>query len=326
MRYLVSEKLEIIRLVERSHLPAKQTLDMLSVPRTTFYRWYERYRLEGQNALQDKVPLPARIWNRIPDDVRDRLSTLALDRPELSPRELAVTFTDTTGYFVSESSVYRLLKAHDLSTSPAFIVIQAASEFKDKTTAINQMWQTDFTYLKIIGWGWMYLSTILDDFSRYVIAWKLCSGMTSHDVTETLVLAMQASGCDQLSVVHKPRLLSDNGSSYISGELADWSEDNEMGHVRGAPHHPQTQGKIDRWHQTLKNRILLEHYLLPGDLEKQIETFVDYYNHQRYPESLKTLTPADVYFGRGQSILAKRERIKQKTIEKRRLHYQRHAA
>ena len=204
--------------------------------------------------------------------------------------------------------------------------MKAASEFKDKTTAINQMWQTDFTYLKIIGWGWMYLSTILDDFSRYVIAWKLCSTMTSRDVTKTLELALQASGCDQADVVHKPRLLSDNGSSYISGDLADWLSDNEMRHVRGAPYHPQTQGKIERWHQTLKNRILLENYFLPGDLEKQIETFVDYYNHQRYHESLKNLTPADVYFGRGQSILAKRNRIKQKTIEKRRLQYQRYAA
>jgi putative transposase len=326
MRYPASEKLEIIRLVERSHLPAKQTLDMLGIARTTFYRWYERFRLEGADALQDRASLPARIWNRIPDSVRERLITLALDRPELSPRELAVTFTDTEGYFVSESSVYRLLKAHDLITSPAFIVIKAASEFKDKTTAINQMWQTDFTYLKIIGWGWMYLSTILDDFSRYVIAWKLCTGMTSRDVTETLELALQASGCDQADVVRKPRLLSDNGSSYISGELDDWMTDNEMSHVRGAPYHPQTQGKIERWHQTLKNRILLEHYFLPGDLEKQIESFVDHYNHQRYHESLKNLTPADVYFGRGQSILASRERIKKRTIAKRRLHYQRHAA
>ena len=190
MRYPASEKLEVIRQVERSHLPAKQTLDMLGIPRTTFYRWYERYRLVGEAALRDKAPLPARVWNRIPDTVRDRLITLALDRPELSPRELAVTFTDTEGYFVSESSVYRLLKAHDLITSPAFIVIKAANEFKDKTTAINQMWQTDFTYLKIIGWGWMYLSTILDDFSRYVIAWRLCTGMTSRDVAETLELAL----------------------------------------------------------------------------------------------------------------------------------------
>ena len=145
------------------------------------------------------------MWNRIPDTVRERLITLALDRPELSPRELAVTFTDIEGYVVSESSIYRLLKAHDLITSPAFIVMKAASEFKDKTTASNQMWQTDFTYLKIIGWGWMYLSTIRDDFSRYVIAWKLCTGMTRREVTEPLELALQASGCDQTDVAHKPR-------------------------------------------------------------------------------------------------------------------------
>ena len=145
MRYPAAEKLEVIRLVERSHLPAKQTLDMLGIPRTTFYRWYERYRRAGQDALQDKAPQPTRVWNRIPDAVRDRLITLALDRPELSPRELAVTFTDSEGYFVSESSVYRLLKTHDLITSPAFIVMKAGSEFKDKTTAINQQWQTDFT-------------------------------------------------------------------------------------------------------------------------------------------------------------------------------------
>ena len=80
-----------------------------------------------------------------------------------------------------------------------------------------------------------------------------------------------------------------------------------------------TQGKIERWHQTLKNRILLENYYLPGDLENQIEAFVQHYNYNRYHESLGNLTPADVYFGRGQTILLKRERIKQKTIEHRRL-------
>ena len=172
------------------------------------------------------------------------------------------------------SSVYRLLKAHDLISSPAFIVMKAASEFRDKTTAINQLRQTDFTYFKIMGWGWMCLSTVLDDFSRYIISWKLCTTMKTSEVTDTLNMALQASGCDQVNVVHKPRLLSDNGASYISGELADYIKDNGMSHVRGAPYHPQTQGKIERWHQTLKNRILLENYFLPGDLERQIERFV----------------------------------------------------
>ena len=251
---------------------------------------------------------------------------MALDEPELSPRELAVRFTDTQRYFVSESSVYRLLKAHDLITSPAFVVIKASDEFRDKTTAINQMWQTDFTYIKIVGWGWYYLSTILDDFSRYVVAWKLCTTMKTGDVTDTLELALRASGCDQVTVQHKPRLLSDNGASYVSGELAEWLGSEGMDHVRGAPYHPQTQGKIERWHQTLKNRILLENYFLPGDLEQHIEAFVNHYNHHRYHESLSNLTPADVYFGRGQTILLERERIKRNTFKQRRLQYRKQAA
>jgi transposase InsO family protein len=258
--------------------------------------------------------------------VRRKVVKLALKETELSPRELAVTFTDKESYFVSEASAYRILKAHDLITSPAFIVIKAADEFKDKTTAINQLWQTDFTYLKIIGWGWFYLSTILDDYSRYIISWKLCTNMRSEDVTDTLDLALQASGCDQVHVLHKPRLLSDNGSSYVSGDLAEWLRDKGMKHSRGAPYHPQTQGKIERWHQTLKNRILLENYFLPGDLEAQIEAFVDHYNHQRYHESLNNVTPADVYFGRNKAILEQRERIKQKALEARRLHHRKHAA
>ncbi len=205
-------------------------------------------------------------------------------------------------------------------------MIKAASEFTDKTTAINQLWQTDFTYLKIIGWGWFYLSTILDDYSRYIISWKLCTNMRAEDVTDTIELALAASGCDQAVVRHKPRLLSDNGASYVSGDLAEWLQGKGMKHSRGAPYHPQTQGKIERWHQTLKSRTLLKNYFLPGDLEAQIEAFVDHYNHQRYHESLNNVTPSDVYFGRDKAILKQREGIKRKTLEARRLHHRQGAA
>jgi len=322
MRLPASEKLEIIRLVEQSHLPARRTLDMLGIRRSTFYRWYDRFRSGGRDALADRPSKPTRVWNRVPEEVRKDLVEMALEQPELSPRELATRFTDTKGYFISESSAYRILKAHDLITSPAFIVVKAADEFKDKTTAPNQLWQTDFTYLKVIGWGWFYLSTILDDFSRYVIAWKLCTTMKAGDVTDTLKMALAASGCDQARVRHKPRLLSDNGSSYIASDLAKWLDDAGLDHVRGAPCHPQTQGKIERWHQTLKNRILLENYYLPGDIEAHIERFVEHYNNKRYHESLKNLTPADVYYGRGSTILLERERIKRETIKQRRLQHQ----
>ncbi len=326
MRYPASEKFEIIRLVEESALPVRRTLEKIGIPRATFYRWYDLYQAGGPEALDDRHPKPDRVWNRIPDDVRERIIRLALDESTLSPRELAVRFTDTEGYFVSEASVYRLLKARDLIASPAFIVMKAADEFSDKTTAPNQLWQTDFTYLKVIGWGWFYLSTVLDDFSRYIIAWKLCTTMKAEDVTATLEMALDAAGLDKASVLHRPRLLSDNGSSYISDDLAKWLQRHDMAHVRGAPYHPMTQGKIERWHQTLKNRILLENYYLPGDLEAQIEAFVADYNHRRCHESINNLTPADVYFGRGQTILLQRERIKRQTIAQRRLHHQRQAA
>jgi putative transposase len=326
MRYPASEKAEIIQLVEQSHLPAKHTLDKLGIPRATFYRWYERYREGGIEGLADHRSSPDRVWNRIPADVRGQIIDLALELPELSPRELAVRFTDGRKYFVSEASVYRLLKAHDLITSPAYVVIKAADEFKDKTTAINQLWQTDFTYLKITGWGWYYLSTVLDDFSRYIVAWRLGPTMGAFDVTATLDLALATSGLDHIAHIQRPRLLSDNGSSYVAEDLATWLKGKNMQHVRGAPYHPQTQGKIERWHQTLKNRILLDNYYLPGDLERQIGGFVEYYNHVRYHESIDNLTPADVYFGRGELILAERQRIKRQTIANRRLQHRLQAA
>ena len=331
MRYLASEKLEIIKLVEQSHLPAQRTLDRLGIPRRTFYRWYDRYMGGGPEALQDRPSAPSRVWNRIPADIQDQINydqiiELALEQSELSPRELAVRFTDKTRYFVSEATVYRLLKAHDLITSPAYVVIKAADAFHTRTTRPNEMWQTDFTYFKIIGWGWMYLSTVLDDYSRYIIAWKLCATMRAEDVTDTLDMALAASGCDQAHVRHKPRLLSDNGPSYIAGELADYIEARSMSHVRGAPMHPQTQGKIERWHQTLKNRILLENYFLPGDLQTQIGAFVEHYNHRRYHESLDNVTPADAYFGRAAAIIKQRKRIKRQTIQHRRLQHRKIAA
>jgi putative transposase len=323
MRYPAAEKLEIIRLVETSPLPVRRTLAQIGIPKSTFYAWYDRYQAGGIDALDDHRPRPRRVWNRIPDDVRERIVQLALDAPELSPREIAVTFTDRERSFVSEASVYRLLKARGLITSPAFIVMKAAETFANPTTAINQLWQTDFTYLKVIGWGWFYLSTVLDDFSRYIVAWKLCTTMAACDVTETLKVALQASGLNHVEPDRRPRLLSDNGPSYIASDLSDWLDSHGMRHTRGKPYHPMTQGKIERWHLSLKSRILLENYYLPGDLERAVSDFVEHYNQRRYHESLDNLTPADVYFGRGQRIIDMRKEIKRRTIDQRRqLHLQ----
>ena len=158
----------------------------------------------------------------------------------------------------------------------------------------------------------------MDDYSRYILAWKLTASMAATDVMETLDLARARVGINQVPVRHQPRLLSDNGPCYLSGELKAYLEDHGMTHTRGARYHPQTQGKIERYHRSLKNVINLEHYYLPGALQKEISRFVEYYNDHRYHESLNNLTPADVYNGLKRERLSRRWKIKRETMEIRR--------
>jgi putative transposase len=197
MRYSASEKVEIIQLVENSTLSVRQTLARLDIHKSTFYNWLNRYEEGGVDALEDRKPSPGVAWNTIPAGHREAIVELALEKPELSPRELAVRYTDEKAYFVSESTVYRLLKAQDLITSPAYILMQASDTFQHPSSRVNELWQTDFTYFKIIGWGWYYLSTVLDDYSRFIVAWRLCTSMRTRDVSDTLDDALSFTGLDQ---------------------------------------------------------------------------------------------------------------------------------
>ena len=318
MRLGASEKLEVIRLVENSDLSVRRTLRELRVHRSTFYAWYRRYLDAGDDGLAAQKPATRRYWNRIPPAIRERVVSAALEEPDRSPRELAVKLTDRDRYFLSESSVYRILKAHDLITSPAYILITAADRFQHPTRRVNELWQTDFTYLSVVTWGWYYLSTVLDDFSRYIIAWQLSTTMKAEDVIETLDVARASTGVDRVPVIHRPRLLSDNGPCYLSRDLGTYLETHGMTHTRGAPYHPQTQGKIERYHRSMKNVVKLEHHYSPWELEQAIARFVEHYNHRRYHEALKNVTPADAYFGRQHAILSRRERIKRDTLTRRR--------
>lgn len=318
MRATAAEKYEVIRLVEDSQLSVSRTLEELDVPRSTFYRWVRAYEEQGYDGLEDRAPERERFWNRIPEAERERVVETALAKPELSPRELAWHITDTLGTFISESSVYRILKAFDLVASPAYVVMTAKDRFDQPTRRVNELWQTDFSYFKVVGWGWYYLLTVLDDYSRYILSWKLFTGMGAEDVREVLDAAIATTGVERVAVRHRPRLLSDNGSAFISKELREYLEERGMAHTRGRPYHPMTQGKIERYHRTLKNVVTLQNFYLPWELEREIARFVRIYNHERVHESLDNLTPADVYQGRGREILTARERLKEQTLRRRR--------
>lgn len=320
-RYSASEKIEIIHLVEASELSVKRTLEELGVPRSSFYDWYRRYLKDGYEGLSAKKPRKRQFWNRIPEAVREEVVELALEKTELSPRQLAWHMTDSKGYFISESSVYRILKSYDLVTSPAFHLVTAKDKYDKPTKAVNEMWQTDFTQFTVLDWGYYYLCTVLDDYSRYIIAWRFAATMSSKDVQETLNLALAKTGLHDVKVKHRPRLLSDNGPAFIAKPLARYLRRKRLKHIRGAPYHPQTQGKIERYHRSMKSIVKLENYYSPSDLEAAIASFVLYYNEQRYHESLNNLVPADVYFGRDEAILNHRQKIKQKTLQQRRMEY-----
>jgi len=318
MRRSATEKAEIIRLVEESDLSIRRTLKELDVPSSSFYRWYLKYQESGVDGLQDKKPSPKQLWNKIPDQVHQEVRELALEKPDYSCRLLAYEFIKEKGYFISESSVYRILKAFDLVQSPVFRMVPAKDKYERPTQYVNEMWQTDFTQFKVLDWGWYYLSTVLDDHSRMILGWKLAPTMGEKDVEDTLNLALEFTGLDKAAVRHRPRLLSDNGPAYLSKDLKKYMFRKDMEHIRGAPYHPMTQGKIERWHRSMKNVVKLQNYYSPSELEASIAEFVQFYNYKRYHESLENLTPADVYYGRKEEILTEREKIKQETLKMRR--------
>ena len=314
MHYSPQEKFEIIKLVENSDLGVIRTLRELKVNKTTFYKWYHQYNEKGYEGLKRRKGSNQAVWNKINEADRDKVVEIALEKPELSSRELAWHITDKYSYYISESSVYRILKENGLITTPSFRIMSASDRFHDQTVRANQMWQTDFTYFKIFGWGWYYLSTILDDYSRFIVSWKLCANMKAENVKETLDEALISA---EVSDNNPPKLLSDNGSCYISEELREYLEDQNMQHVRGRPLHPQTQGKIERYHRSMKNVVKLENYFSPGQLEEKLKEFVRYYNYERYHESLNNLTPAEVYFGNGEKKLKQRQITKIRTLNAR---------
>lgn len=320
MRFTASEKQEIIKIVVRSEIGVNRTLKEIGLNKSTFYNWYKLYSEYGIDGLAPSKRTSNRQWNTIPQEQKNLVVELALECPELSSRELAHKLTDEQQIFISESSVYRILKARGLITTPEHVFLSASDEFKNKTCFVHQMWQTDFTYFKIIGWGWYYLSTVLDDYSRYIVHWELCEGMKVQDVKRTVDRAIIKA---RIKTKQRPRLLSDNGSCYIASELKDYLKNNHgMDQVHGRPMHPQTQGKIERYHRTMKNVVKLDNYYSPEELITALEKFVNTYNNERYHESLQNLTPADVYYGRGELILKEREKIKQESFKKRKAEYE----
>ena len=240
----------------------------------------------------------------------------ARESPEWSSRQLATWITDHLRLSVGESTVYRLLKREGLVKPPETQLL-AGKEYQRKTSGPHQMWATDASYFREMGWGYYYMVTVMDDYSRAILAWKLQRDMTADSLIQVVQLAIDATGMTEAHLEDRTRLLSEDGSGYVSGAFRDYLSLIGIRHILAAPYHPQTNGKLERYHQSIKQEVNQVPYEVPGDLEVAIAGFVDYYNNRRYHKALGNVTPDDVLNGRREGILIRRREAKAQTLQRR---------
>ena len=301
------DKATILAKVENQPRGKRQALMALRIPKSSYYRWR---RGKPQTSR-------GRPWNRITPNEEKRILAVAKEYPDLSSRQLSAWITDHEGFAVSESTVYRILRREGLVKRQE-IQPTAADEYHTRTTRPHQMWATDASYFKVVGWGYYYLVTVMDDYSRFILGWNLQKDMSANSLIEVVQAAVEATGMTEVPVENRTKLLSDNGSGYVSRAFRDYLHLVGIGHILAAPYHPQTNGKVERYQQSLKREVNQLPYELPGHLEKAIADFVDYYNYRRYHKALGNVTPADVLYGRREEILQRRKEVQIQTINHRR--------
>lgn len=289
------EKSKILALISDSGLPRCRALVQLGLPRSTYYRWLRR-QTEGR--LQDNKggsPLP---WNKLRPEEESKILAQAQASSELSARQLALKLVDSEGWYVSESTVFRILKREGLIKPAEIVGFKAGKEYHRKTKRPNELWATDCAHLKVIDWGWYYLVTMMDDYSRFILAWELKSDMAAGSLIDVVQEAVDYTGMTDVPVEDRTALLSDNGAGYLSQQFGEYLRLVGVKHIIASPYHPQTNGKIERYHRTIKGNINLVPYEMPSELEEAIRAFIEYYNYRRYHEGLGDVTPYDVYTGR----------------------------
>jgi putative transposase len=291
---------------DRTELPASQLLGWLGLGTSKFHDWKGRYGKVNEH--NGKVP---RDWWL--EDWEKRAIVDYHDRHPLEGyRRLTFMMLDDDVVAVSPASVYRVLKQAGRLDRRGFSPSKKGTGFVQPLLA-HEHWHVDVSYINVAG-TFYYLTSVLDGCSRYIVHWELRESMTERDV-ETIIQRASERHPEK-----KPRIISDNGPQFIARDFKEFIRLTGMTHVRTSPHYPQSNGKLERWHGSLKRECVR-----PGaaasldEAERRISSYVDHYNNVRLHSALGYVTPADKLIGLENEIFAERDRKLEEARERRRI-------
>lgn len=305
------ERREVLQQVESGELPVRRACKALGVGRSSFYRWKRRTEDRKRQGPS---------WNALVDEERREILRVADEHPEWYSRQIAWWITDQGKFSVSESTVYRALKRAGKIVRRPEEPQRAGKEYTDKPKEIHQQWQTDFTDFFLPVWGWYHDGGVLDDVSRFMLNHQLQASERAEDAIEVFQGAEAFARKTHGYVARK--LVFDHGKCFEADKTLAHLADQNIIPIFARAHHPQTVGKLERLHRTMKEYVNLLVYEHPWELAEAIDRFYQFYNHERYHESLGNVTPADIYYGQAQARIERRKAVQARTKQERRARFE----
>ena len=280
---------------ERTGIYISRFIRWLGIGSSKFYDWKRRYgKVNEHNAW-----IPRDFW--LEDWEKQAIINFFLSHPDEGYRRLAFMMIDASVVAVSPSSVYRVLSAAGYLRKWNPRVSKKGDGFKGPQRP-HEHWHIDISYLNIRG-TFYYLCSILDGYSRYIVHWEIREAMTEADIEIILQRAKERFPNE------KPRIISDNGPQFIAKDFKEFIRISGMDHVRTSPYYPQSNGKIERWHQSLKRECIRPKCpLCLEDAREIVDGFVEHYNTKRLHSAIGYITPKDKLEGIEKEIFAERDR------------------
>lgn len=311
------DKLDILGIVEAAPIEKRDVIAMFGIARSRYFRWQMKYYLD--DSLEDERGRYPRHGKRLEDLYREQIIQIRNDgiigKYVIGPEQIMGRLEDK-GVFISHETIRQVLHQEGLIEPQLKIECHEYTRFEADSP--NDLWQMDILYVFVMGYGYYYLVNILDDYSRKIMHWELVPHATAH---MTVAIFDQAIDC--IGITPK-RILTDHGKQFFTGEgqrkgqFERFCERCEIQHVLARVHHPQTLGKVERYHRTLRQECLNHHvFLEPMEARRIIRVYVQDYNTRRKHKGIGRVTPEQRYTGQDRQIIEQRNQLRQQIIKAR---------